>query len=729
MPRNGTGTFSLVSGNPVVTGTTIESNWANTTLSDIATTLTDSLSRSGQGGMTAALRVADGTQGAPGVGFANETGSGFYRAGTGEVWAVVQGAQTLNLDANGVYVPADKATTVDGAFVFNEAGADKDARFEGDTDANLLFTDASTDRVGIGTATPATKLDVVGDVTVSGNLAVDTNTLFVDATNNRVGVGTVTPAVSLDVNGGISIQSANNLTWGGAYGATTPAISASAGFLAFYPNGSTSGEQMRLTSTSLGLGTSSPTFGSGTGVEIERAGIATLRLENSSASNSFELYADTAANGINLRGRDSSPMNFWTGNTLRATLDSSGNLGLGVTPSAWTIKASQVLTSSLSSDGNDAYLTANGFFDGSWKYVASDFAAQYYQVNGVHVWRTAPSGTAGNAISFTQAMTLDASGNLLVGTTSNTEGAKLNVQNGYVFVKESGGGDLYIRSGVGAGVDPAIQVASNDPLLFYTNNTERARITSGGDLLVGRPAVVGSEKLSVNGGARLETFADIIGGAGTPELRLYQNSGNWSVRNSAGALAFYDLSGSAERARINNGGDLLVGTQTSLASYRLQVASGAISGGIFQTTAAGSFGATAWNTATAGDNLFFGMFTEGTATQRGSIDYNRAGGLVRYNTTSDYRAKDILGPVADPGATIDALKVYEGRMKGATQSRPMLVAHEAQEHAPYAVSGVKDEVNDDGTPKFQQIDVSSLVPLLLAEIQSLRARVAALEAA
>jgi len=128
MPRNGTGTFSLVSGNPVVTGTTIESNWANTTLSDIATTLTDSLSRSGQGGMTAALRVADGTQGAPGVGFANETGSGFYRAGTGEVWAVVQGAQTLNLDANGVYVPADKATTVDGAFVFNEAGADKDAQ-------------------------------------------------------------------------------------------------------------------------------------------------------------------------------------------------------------------------------------------------------------------------------------------------------------------------------------------------------------------------------------------------------------------------------------------------------------------------------------------------------------------------------------------------------------------------------------------------------------------------
>jgi hypothetical protein len=101
--------------------------------------------------------------------------------------------------------------------------------------------------------------------------------------------------------------------------------------------------------------------------------------------------------------------------------------------------------------------------------------------------------------------------------------------------------------------------------------------------------------------------------------------------------------------------------------------------------------------------------------------------LVAYNTTSDYRAKNIIGPVQDSGATIDALKVYEGQMKGATQSRPMLIAHEAQEHAPYAVTGEKDAVNEDGTPKYQQMDVSALVPLLLAEIQSLRARVAQLE--
>ena len=49
-----------------------------------------------------------------------------------------------------------------GTFVHNEAGADKDARFEGDTDQNLLFTDASTDRVGVGTSTPVAKFQVNG---------------------------------------------------------------------------------------------------------------------------------------------------------------------------------------------------------------------------------------------------------------------------------------------------------------------------------------------------------------------------------------------------------------------------------------------------------------------------------------------------------------------------------------------------------------------------------------
>ena len=59
MSRNGTGTYSLPAGNPVVTGTTITSTWANNTLSDIATALTGSVASDGQTTMSGNLNVGN----------------------------------------------------------------------------------------------------------------------------------------------------------------------------------------------------------------------------------------------------------------------------------------------------------------------------------------------------------------------------------------------------------------------------------------------------------------------------------------------------------------------------------------------------------------------------------------------------------------------------------------------------------------------------------------------
>ncbi len=100
MSRNSSGTYSLPSGNPVVTGTTITSTWANTTLSDIATALTDSLSRSGLGSMTAGLGLFDGTASLPGLSWGTELTSGLYRAGAADYRWVNTTTELLQLTTN-----------------------------------------------------------------------------------------------------------------------------------------------------------------------------------------------------------------------------------------------------------------------------------------------------------------------------------------------------------------------------------------------------------------------------------------------------------------------------------------------------------------------------------------------------------------------------------------------------------------------------------------------------
>ena len=131
---------------------------------------------------------------------------------------------------------------------------------------------------------------------------------------------------------------------------------------------------------------------------------------------------ETALAGI---GQSSSGLNFFTGSSLstpKMVINSSGNLGLGVTPSAWgaAFKAVQIgsRTSVFTESDLASVISNNYVFTDTRRYLASDFATSYQQVFGEHRWQIAPSGTAGNAISFTQAMTLDASGRLGIGTTN-----------------------------------------------------------------------------------------------------------------------------------------------------------------------------------------------------------------------------------------------------------------------------------------------------------------------
>ena len=119
--------------------------------------------------------------------------------------------------------------------------------------------------------------------------------------------------------------------------------------------------------------------------------------------------------------------------TTAVTVDNAQNVGLGVTPNTWTgaLKALQIgTTASLAGGSGEADLYCNAYNNGTnIIYQTSSYASQFQMNNlGQFRWYIAPSGTAGNAITFTQAMTLDVSGNLLVGTTSNPGVGKIGIQ-------------------------------------------------------------------------------------------------------------------------------------------------------------------------------------------------------------------------------------------------------------------------------------------------------------
>ncbi len=107
MPRNSSGTYSLYTpGNPVVTSTVISSTWANNTLADLASAITDSLSRSGDGGMQAPLELDNGAIGGPGLTWATETTSGWYRASAGNFRFSISATDVLSLSSTGLVVGA-----------------------------------------------------------------------------------------------------------------------------------------------------------------------------------------------------------------------------------------------------------------------------------------------------------------------------------------------------------------------------------------------------------------------------------------------------------------------------------------------------------------------------------------------------------------------------------------------------------------------------------------------
>ncbi len=255
--------------------------------------------------------------------------------------------------------------------------------------------------------------------------------LFFDGSN--LGIGTSSPNAQLTVHGASvmarfrtgsaadgRIEFAYNTTDTGYINMPSSSLldiyARSGVSLAFGANGS---EAMRLTSTGLGIGTSSP------GVKLDVSG----------ANGNFIRYTSTAGvsaiigDGSGLHGQTGTTTNhpfvFITNATERMRLDSAGNLGLGVTPSAWSAGNSIFNFGATGVIGNQSAngytVFANNYYSNSGdKYIRNGYASRYWQYDGKHGWDTSSNNTsgAGASLSFSTAMTLDASGRLGITTTS-----------------------------------------------------------------------------------------------------------------------------------------------------------------------------------------------------------------------------------------------------------------------------------------------------------------------
>jgi hypothetical protein len=111
-----------------------------------------------------------------------------------------------------------------------------------------------------------------------------------------------------------------------------------------------------------------------------------------------------------------------TASTAALTIDASQNVGIGGTPKSTGVSGALEFGPStiglVTSQFDGPYFTSNLYYSSGWKYASTGYASMYAQYQSQHKWYTATSGSANGAVTLTQAMTLDSSGNLLVGTTS-----------------------------------------------------------------------------------------------------------------------------------------------------------------------------------------------------------------------------------------------------------------------------------------------------------------------
>jgi hypothetical protein len=588
---------------------------------------------------------------------------------TGLAAVTMSGALTLNGGtANGVaYLNGSKVLTTGSGLTFDGSALNFSA-----ASVSVLLNQASADGNGPAIATSKSRGTIASPSAVLSN---DSLALFSGGGHNS----------SALVYNKVAVQ---------MYAAENWTTIANGSYMTFAttPIGTTGRtEKMRITDAgNVGIGTSSPVTSFGQSVHIYNGAStgtvasnsyllvesltrnAAIEISGSATSTNSLSFSDTPGTsvaGIASVVADQNILFRTGGVTERMRIDSSGNVGIGRTVAVYRL---HVQVDSGATAGVAYPIVAENITTAAGNINGSGFGLRYGSraAGAVDVIRTNPAGDFGTALVFknnetgqasglfadlTERARIDSSGNVGIGTSSPTSSGA-----GYTVLhvnNATSGGQLHLTGGgsgaaatdgailTQAGVELFINNQEAGPTLFYNNGSERARIDSSGNLLVGKTTTT------------IGTSGFVAKADGMTATNANAEAANFNRESSDGGLVLF------RRASSQVGSISVTTTTTS------------------------------------------------------------------YVTSSDYRLKTVIGPVADAGQRIDALQPVEYTWNADGSRTRGFLAHQFQEVYPSSVTGAKDAVDAEGKPIYQQMQAggSETIADLVAELQSLRARVAALE--
>lgn len=776
MPRNSSGTYTLPAGNPVVANTLIETSWANPTMSDIGSAITDSLDRNGRGAMLAPLLLPAGSESAPALAFSAESTSGLYRSASSEVSVSIAGtqrqrwtttfAQTIgNILATGSITATSGITGSSGTFatvtISSLLTVNANAALNGTSltvaatnvtwsgnpthtgnhtfsgnvtvNGNTVIGNQSTDTLTItpNAITWASNPTHSGDHAFSGQVSInggailgnaagdllqigssavscpsglnfDSNTLVIDAVNDRVGVGMASPAAKLDVDAGSSglMLSLNSTSANGGYarftnsgtaigdiGAAANIISGGAAAnLALTTRsatplifGTNATERARIDSSGRFLvGTTAVSTSSGQSGEVKSTGTSGFQFTNTTAANYPLSILNEGTSGTRAF------INFIegaSGGTARAnlSLDGSNNLTVSV--------------------------ATGGFLPGTDNTISLGSTTSRF--SGVHAAKL-QDGANGELISSTSTTAILAQGSAWTSLNLRTGGStRLSIDSG---------GNVIIHDG-----SVSVQTGSVSTVSFFSSARTAGVGFDQTATAAGIDVGANFQNVSNTSGSGARIRLEVAGAsAGDPFIWFNNDAGtNWSVgqdNSDSDALVFSAAAtlGTSNVLRITTGGlATLTGTSTSATSPVTAVQN---------TSASAASGLEIQYTAAAPNNstTFFMRALDTGATR---FEMRTNGGLANFSANdvnlSDARVKAAIEDAPSYWTKLKALRMVTFRYAGQTDDRRHIgmLAQEVDTVAPELVDHSGFGAAADGSPLLAvyQTDVQYVIARALQE--------------